>query len=58
MTESDRDFWTLLAVLGLLALSGLMQAKIVRRHDEQIVKLSGDVSWLMDRPPVPHETET
>lgn len=53
----EKDFWWLAATIGLLAVLGILQSKILARHDERIVKLGSDVAFLMDRPPVSHETE-
>jgi hypothetical protein len=53
---TDRDFYGIAATIGLLALLGILQSKILARHDEKIISLAADVEFLKDHT-VARETE-
>ena len=53
----DREFYGIMSMFGLVALLAILHSKIIKQHEQRIVRLTGDVAFLMDRPPVSHETE-
>lgn len=53
----DRDFYGLTMVLGALALVSILHSRLIRQLYRDQVKVMADVAFMMDRPPVSHETE-
>jgi hypothetical protein len=54
--DDDREFYSLTAILALLAVIGILQSKIIRRHEETIADLRCDVEFLKDHT-IARETE-
>jgi hypothetical protein len=52
----DRDFYGIAALIGMLALLGILQSKILNRHETRIAGLAADVEFLKDHT-VARETE-
>jgi len=52
----DRDFYWLAGTIMALAVLGILQSKILARHDEKITGLAADVEFLKDHT-VARETE-
>jgi hypothetical protein len=52
----DRDFYWLAGTIMALAVLGILQSKILARHDEKIIGLAADVEFLKDHT-VARETE-
>jgi hypothetical protein len=52
----DRDFYGLALILGMLAALGILQSRILQRHDTRIDGLAADVEFLKDHT-VARETE-
>jgi len=52
----DRDFYWLAGIIMALAVLGILQSKILARHDEKITGLAADVEFLKDHT-VARETE-
>lgn len=44
----DRDYFGLAALIALLGVIGILQAKILRKHDDSIADLRADVEFLKD----------
>ena len=53
----DREFYGIMSMFGLIAVLCVLHTKIISKHEMRIAKLDEDVAFLMDRPPVSHETE-
>ncbi len=52
----ERDYWGLLVLCGLLAVAGVLQARLARLQTEEIIALRADVEFLKDHT-VARETE-
>ena len=42
----DRDFYGIAVLIGMLAMLGILQSKILKRHEEKITGLRDDVDFL------------
>jgi hypothetical protein len=57
MTMDDRDdFYSLALIIGILGIMGILQSRILQRHDTRIDGLAADVEFLKDHT-VARETE-
>lgn len=42
----DREYWWLLGILGCLAVSSLLKARIIAHHDQVIREHDDDIAFL------------
>ena len=42
----DRDYWELAALIALLAVASVLQARIMRQHAEALLRHDEDITFL------------